>query len=272
MTVLPVFLDVPMEVRPLPPRGTVMAEPFPPESIHQRFAYGLRFVTELEYRVKGANGRRKYRRLLDEPSPLVPHPGDAGGGWTCAALGVAVLLEAEVEPLDGLAAQEAQEEQEEQGVEQIADVLSRLLPDYRVRVHGPQLLPYWGGIAHSTLAGKGIGLAQLVVKSQVRWSLVVGSQWCTAYGFPITQRPPGFAPQGYRDSLDVGKRDIPSRTLHRRNIGPIEFALEREPFLRPAFFYPKQPNPVAEHVSDVLRIGQFGGGSWLGRHRKRMRV
>ncbi len=195
------LLGVPVEVRPLPPRGTVMAEPFPPESIHQRFAYGLRFVTELEYRVKGANGRRKYRRLLDEPSPLVPHPRDAGGGWTCAALGAAVLLEAEVEPLDGLAAQEAPEEQEEQGVEQIADVLSRLLPDYRMQVHGPQLLPYWGGVAHSTLAGKGIALTQLVVKSQVRWSLVVGSQWCTAYGFPITQRPALLL-------LDVGRDPV----------------------------------------------------------------
>lgn len=203
------MLGVPPEIRPLPPRGTVMAEPFPPESIHQRFAYGLRFVTELEYRVKGANGRRKYRRLLDEPSPLVPHPGDAGGGWTCAALGVAVLLEAEVEPLDGLAAQEAQEEQ---GVEQIAAVLSRLLPDYRVQVHGPQLLPYWGGIAHSTLAGKGIALAQLVVKSQVRWSLVVGSQWCTAYGFPITQRPALLL-------LDVG-RDAVWGVGHNARLAP----------------------------------------------------
>lgn len=34
-----------------------------------------------------------------------------------------------------------------------------------------------------------MGLVQLVVKARVRWSLVVGSQWCTAYGFPITQRP-----------------------------------------------------------------------------------
>lgn len=203
------LLGVPVEVRLLQPRGTVMAEPFPPESIHQRFAYGLRFVTELEYRVKGANGRRKYRRLLDEPSPLVPHPGDVGGGWTCAALGVAVLLEAEVEPLDGLAAQEAQEEQ---GVEQIADVLSRLLPDYRVRVHGPQLLPFWGGIAHSTLAGKGIALTQLVVKSQVRWSLVVGSQWCTAYGFPITQRPALLL-------LDVG-RDAVWGVGHNARLAP----------------------------------------------------
>ncbi len=175
-----------------------MAEPFPPESIHQRFAYGLRFVTELEYRVKGANGRRKYRRLLDEPSPLVPHQGDVGGGWTCAALGAAVLLEAEVEPLVGLAAQETQEEQ---GIEQIAAVLSRLLPGYRMQVHGPQLLPYWGGIAHSTLAGKGIALTQLVVKSQVRWSLVVGTQWCTAYGFPITQRPALLL-------LDVGRDPV----------------------------------------------------------------
>ena len=198
MPVLPVFLDVPVEIRLLQNRGTIMAEPFPPESIHQRFAYGLRFVTELEYRVKGVNGRRKYRRLLNEPSPLVPHQGDAGGGWTCAALGAAVLLEAEVEPLDGLTSQEAQEEQ---GVEQIADVLSRLLPDYRVQVHGPQLLPYWGGIVHSTLAGKGIALAQLVVKSQVRWSLVVGSQWCTAYGFPITQRPALLL-------LDVGRDPV----------------------------------------------------------------
>ncbi len=154
-----------------------MAEPFPPESIHQRFAYSLRFVTELEYRVKGANGRRKYRRLLDEPSPLVPHQGDVGGGWTCVALGAAVLLEAEVEPLDGLAAHEAQEEQ---GVERIADVLSRLLPDYRMQVHGPQLLPYWGGVAHSTLAGKGIALTQLVVKSQVRWSL--GGRFAMVHG------------------------------------------------------------------------------------------
>lgn len=175
-----------------------MADPFPPESIHQRFAHGLRFATELEYRVKGANGRRKYRRLLDEPSPLAPHPGDAGGGWTCAALGAAVLLEAEVEPLDGLASQEAQEDQ---GVEEIAAVMSRLLPDYRVRVHGPQLLPYWGGIAFGTLAGKGMGLVQLVVKARVRWSLVVGSQWCTAYGFPITQRPALLL-------LDVGRDSV----------------------------------------------------------------
>lgn len=132
-----------------------MADPFPPESIHQRFAHGLRFATELEYRVKGANGRRKYRRLLDEPSPLAPHPGDAGGGWTCAALGAAVLLEAEVEPRDGLASQEAQQDQ---GVEEIAAVVSRLLPDYRVRVHGPQLLLIGEGLPSARWRARAWGL------------------------------------------------------------------------------------------------------------------
>lgn len=160
-----------------------MAEEYPPESIHQQFAYGIRFVTELVYRVQGANGRRRYRRLLREPSPLVPHHVDEGGAWTCVALAVAILSETEVKPVQDVAPDAVE------GPEQVAAMLSQRLPAHKVQVSGPELLPYWGGIAGTTLQSKGLALLQLVEKSRVRWSLVVGSESCTAYGFPITQRP-----------------------------------------------------------------------------------
>ena len=164
-----------------------MGERLGPESVHQRFAYGLRFLTELEYRVTRTNGRRAYRRLLREPSPLVPHPGDEGGGWTCASLAVAVLSEAKVKPIQDMAVEEAQ------STEPIVGALSRLLPGHGVRVSGPQMLLCWGGIAHSALDGCGIGMVQWTVKDRVRWSLVVGAQWCSTWGSPhgspLMQRP-----------------------------------------------------------------------------------
>ncbi len=154
------------------------------DSVHQQFAYGLRFVTELVYRVQLPNGRTRHRRLLPEPSPLVPHEGDESGARTCVALATAILTQARVrpillnEPLDANDTHEA---------DQVASTLCDHLPAHEVQVRGPEQLPDWGHFCAAALRSNGLALLQLIEKSGIRWSLVVGLEWREVNGVPSTE-------------------------------------------------------------------------------------
>lgn len=153
----------------------------PAESVHQQFAYGLRFETELVYRVRRPSGGFRFRRLLREPSPLAPHKGDDSGARTCVALAVAIATETTVIPIpeDGhLSAN---------GPEQVLAMLAGLLPGYEVRSHGRECLQDWEHLAGSALRSNGICLLQLLQGPQVRWSLVLGLEWCEVNGTATDQ-------------------------------------------------------------------------------------
>lgn len=148
----------------------------PSESVHHQFAYGLRFVTELVYRVRRPNGGFRFRRLQRGPSPLAPHKGDDSGARTCVALAAAIANESTVIAIprdEHLAAS---------GTEQVLAMLAGLLPGHEVRWHGPECLQDWEHLAGSALRSNGICLLQLIQGPRVRWSLVVGVEWCEVNG------------------------------------------------------------------------------------------
>lgn len=155
-----------------------MHRPATSDSVHQQFAYGLRFVTELMYRVQLPNGRTRHRRLLREPSPLVPHEGDLSGAKTCVALATAILTQARVWPVPKSDTLDANDPG------QVAAILSRCLPAHEVQVHGPELLAYWGDICAGALRSNGLALLQLFERAGARWSLVVGLEWREVNGVP----------------------------------------------------------------------------------------
>ena len=148
----------------------------PAESVHQQFAYGLRFETELVYRVRRPNGGYRFRRLLREHSPLVPHQRDESGARTCVALAAAIAKETKVMPVPG----DGQPSTE--GPEQVLAMLAGRLPGHEVQSHGPECLQDWEHIAGSALRSNGICLLQLIQGHRARWSLVLGLEWCEVNG------------------------------------------------------------------------------------------
>jgi hypothetical protein len=155
--------------------------------VHQQFAYGLRFSTELVYRVQQPNGRSRYHRLLWKPSPLVPHKGDETGAKTCAALAAAIASRTKVLPVPRHAAGPDRQD----GPEQVVAMLLQRLPGYEVQVNGPDRLSQWVEILARTLRSNGIGMLQLFEGTRARWALVVGLEWSEVNGV-VTQRPPAF--------------------------------------------------------------------------------
>lgn len=153
-----------------------------PGCVQHLFARGLRFTTELEYRVKDGNGNSRFRRLLREPSPYVRQRLDRDGQWTCASLAVAVLTQSPVKPpsLDMIA---------NTAPNAISEALTRQLPEWQVDVHDAQGLAGWGEAAYEALRLGGLGLIELLPKSQPRWALVVGVEWGSGAGPPMQQRP-----------------------------------------------------------------------------------
>lgn len=153
-----------------------------PGCVQHLFARGLRFTTELEYRVRDGNGNSRYRRLLREPSPYVRHRLDPQGQWTCASLAVAVLTQSPVQPptLDAIANTDP---------DAITEALTRQLPKWQVDVHGAQGLAGRGEAAYKALHLGGLALVELLPKSQPRWALVVGVEWCSGAGPPMQHRP-----------------------------------------------------------------------------------
>ena len=67
-------------------------------------------------------------------------------------------------------------------------------------------------------------------------------------------------------TVEVGQRHVPLQALHRRDIGAVQFALERQPLLRPALVNPVQAQPVSQDLPQVVGIRQRNGRSELGRH------
>lgn len=153
-----------------------------PGCVQHLFARGLRFTTELEYRVRDANGKSGFRRLLREPSPYVRQRLDRDGQWTCASLAVAVLTQSPAQPpsLGAIANTDHNA---------ITDALTRQLPEWQVDVLDAQGLAGWGEAAHEALRLGGLGLVELLPKPQPRWALVVGVEWCSGAGPPMQHRP-----------------------------------------------------------------------------------
>lgn len=150
--------------------------------VQHLFAQDLRFSTELEYRVRDGNGKSRFRRLLREPSPYVRHRLDRDGQWTCISLAVAVLTQSPVRTpgldlianIDPLA---------------ISEALTRQLPGWQVDVKDAQGLTGWGDAAYEALQLGGLALVELMPKSQSRWALVVGVEWCCGAGPSMRNRP-----------------------------------------------------------------------------------
>jgi hypothetical protein len=153
-----------------------------PGCVQHLFARGLRFTTELEYRVRDGNGNPRYRRLLREPSPHVRQRLDRDGQWTCASLAVAVVTQSPVQPpnLDAIA---------NTHLNAITGALTRQLPGRQIEVNDAQGLAGWGDATHDALRLGGLGLIELRPKSQPRWALVVGVEWRSGAGPPMHHRP-----------------------------------------------------------------------------------
>jgi hypothetical protein len=153
-----------------------------PGCVQHLFARGLRFTTELEYRVRDGNGKSGYRRLLREPSPYVRHRLDRDGQWTCASLAIAVLTQSPIKPpgLDMIANTDPNA---------ITEALTRQLPRWQVDVHDAPGLAGWGDAACEALRLGGLALVELLWYSQPRWALVVGTEWCSGAEPPMQHRP-----------------------------------------------------------------------------------
>jgi hypothetical protein len=153
-----------------------------PGCVQHLFARGLRFTTELEYRVRDGNGNARFRRLLREPSPYVRQRLDRDGQWTCASLAVAVLTQSPVQPpsLGAIA---------DTDLSAVTEALTRQLPKWQVDLHDAQGLARWGEAAYEALRLGGLALVELLPKSQPRWALVVGVEWCSGAGPPMQHRP-----------------------------------------------------------------------------------
>jgi hypothetical protein len=73
------------------------------------------------------------------------------------------------------------------------------------------------------------------------------------------EQVPGRHIQGLSQALNVGKRDVPARSLNRRHIGPIQLALQSQSLLGPPLLHPKQAHPVPKNLAEIVGIGQTSG-------------
>lgn len=75
------------------------------------------------------------------------------------------------------------------------------------------------------------------------------------------QQSPWLSTEGFRQTVNVGKRDVPARTFHRRHIGPVKVAFQAQVFLRPLLLNAEQADVVGQYCTNVVGRRQFGW--WL---------
>jgi hypothetical protein len=92
-----------------------------------------------------------------------------------------------------------------------------------------------------------------------RGALRLGGSW-------RSEQLPWRHSERQRQTLNVRKRNVPSRAFHCRHVRPIKFALHSKILLGPRLLYSEQSNVVRQNRSRIAGRRKFNGRLGSGRH------